>query len=101
MFFFVWKSIDWVCKKWLDDNLSRKFISSSKSSISSSLFFVPKKDDFLQPCVNYGKVNDASVKDAFFLPLIKNMQSISGTKYFTKLNLRNGYHLIRVREGDE
>ena len=77
-----------VCKEWLDDNLSRKFISPSKSSIFSPLFFVPKKDDFLRPCVNYGKVNYVSVKDAFPLPLIKNiMQSISGAKYFTKLDL--------------
>ena len=76
----------------LDNNLSRKFISLFKSSIFFSLFFVPKKDDSLQPCVNYGKVNNSSVKNAFSLPLIKNiMQSISGPKYFTKLDLRNEY----------
>ena len=90
------------CKEWLDDNLSCKFIRPSKSSISSPLFFVPKKDESLCPCVNYDRVNEASVKDTFSLPLIKNiMQSISGAKYFTKLDLCNGYHFIRVKEGDE
>ena len=52
--------------------------------------------------VDYRSLNAVTVKNRYPLPLIDTLLNrLEGVKYFTRLNLRNAYHLIRIREGDE
>ena len=52
--------------------------------------------------VDYRSLNAVTVKNRYPLPLIDTLLNrLEGAKYFTRLNLRNAYHLIRIREGDE
>ena len=52
--------------------------------------------------VDYRSLNAVTVKNRYPLPLIDTLLNrLEGAKYFTRLNLRNAYHLIRIRERDE
>jgi len=61
-------------KTYLDENLKRGFIRSSKSSAEYSILFVLKKNDTKQLCVNYRQLNKITKQDSYFLPLIKELQ---------------------------
>ena len=61
-----------------------------------------KKDKTLRPCIDYRGLNDVTVKNRYPLPLISSaFELLQGATIFTKLDLRNAYHLVRIREGDE
>ena len=61
-----------------------------------------KKDGSLRLCVDYRATNDISTKDRYPLPCIEEtLNQIQGAKYFTRLNRRSAYNLIRIKEGDE
>ncbi len=61
-----------------------------------------KKDGSLRPCIDYRGLNDITVKNRYPLPLMSSaFEILQGTKIFTKLDLRNAYHLVRIKEGDE
>ena len=54
------------------------------------------------PYIDYQGLNDITVKDRYPLPLIASaFELLEGATVFTKLDLRNAYHLVRIREGDE
>ena len=56
----------------------------------------------LRPVQNYIKVNDATVKDRFLLPLINELlDKVKDARKFTKMDIRKGYYNIQIREGDE
>ena len=65
--------------------------------------FTAKKNIMnLRLIVDYRSLNAVTVKNRYPLPLIDTLLNrLEGVKYFTRLNLRNAYHLIRIREGDE
>ena len=89
-------------RKWMTENLSRVFIRASSSSCASAILFVKKKDGSLRLCVDYRALNDITLKDRYPLPRIeKTLNQIRGAKYFTRLDLRAAYNLIRIKEGDE
>ena len=91
-----------VLLKYIQEELRKGFIRPSKSPISSSIFFVKKKDRTLRPVVDYRYLNSIMVKNRYPLPLMTEMiERLGGMKYFNKLNLRTGYNLIRIAEGDE
>ena len=65
-------------------------------------FFLRKKDNTLRPCIYYTGLNEITVKNKYSLPFIDSaFGPLHGAKIFSKLNLRNACHLVRVREGDE
>lgn len=65
-------------------------------------FTVRKKDADKQVVIDYRKLNDITVKDQYPLPLMSELLNhLTGKQVFTKLDLKSGYHLIRVAEGDE
>ena len=64
--------------------------------------FVPHPDGKLRQVVDYRGLNKVTVKNRFPLPLILEMlDRLHLAKIFTKNDLRNAYHQVRVREGDE
>ena len=53
-------------------------------------------------CVDYRQLNAATIKDKYPLPLISELHDrVSGAKWFTKLDLKEAYYLVRIKEGDE
>ncbi|QRW23803.1 Retrotransposable element Tf2 protein [Rhizoctonia solani] len=89
-------------KDWLRDELKAGKIRPSKSSISSPVMFVPKKDGSRQLVVDYWRLNNRTKKNVYPLPRPDNlMAQLRGAKVFTKLDLRWGYNNVRVKEGDK
>ncbi len=91
-----------VMKAYIEEELSKGFIRPSTSPASAGFFFVKKKDGGLRPCIDYRHLNEITVKFRYPLPLVPaTLEMLRSAKYFTKLDLRNAYNLIRIREGDE
>ncbi len=77
-------------------------IRHSPSPAGAGFFFVQKKDGSLHPCIDYRGLNDITVKNRYTLLLMSSpFELLQEAQVFTKLDLRNAYHLVRIREGDE
>ena len=71
-------------KKYLEENLKKKFITLSKALFASSILFVKKKDDSFRFCVNYWKLNALIKKDCYSIFLINEVLAwIQDSKYLT------------------
>lgn len=89
-------------KQWLDEMLGRGFIQPSKSPIAAPYFFVPKKDTTSRLMVNWQRLNDITIKDQYPLPRTDEIvDRLRGATIFSKMDLRWGYNLVRIKEGDE
>ena len=87
---------------YINDGLAAGIIRPSSSPAGAGFFFVEKKDKTLRPCIDYRGLNDITIKNRYPLPLISSaFELLEGATIFTKLDLRNAYHLVRIREGDE
>ena len=77
-------------------------IQTSKSPPGARILFVPKPNGKLRLCVDYRALNDVTIKNRYHLPLMNELRDrVAGAKIFTKLDLRDSYYLIRIKEGDE
>jgi transposase InsO family protein len=93
---------DAILKAWLDDQLSKGWIRSSKSPCAAPVFFVRKHPKGWRNCTDYRRLNEMLVKNRCPLPLISEMiDRLTGATIFTKLDLRNAYNQLRIKEGDE
>ena len=82
--------------------LAEGLIRPSRSPVAAGFFFVKKKDGTLRPCIDYRELNAITIRNTYPLPLMSsNFEPLLGATVFTKLDLRNAYHLVRIREGDE
>uniref|UniRef100_A0A3B3DGY8 Gypsy retrotransposon integrase-like protein 1 n=1 Tax=Oryzias melastigma TaxID=30732 RepID=A0A3B3DGY8_ORYME len=89
-------------QEYIEDALASGLIRPSSSPAGAGFFFVKKKDGGLRPCIDYRGLNQITIKNRYPLPLISSaFELLQGACIFSKLDLRNAYHLIRVREGDE
>ena len=89
-------------RKYLEQNLERGWIRESNASGASPILFVKKKDGKLRLCVDYRGLNEITKKDRNKIPLIEEaLDRLTGAKYFTKLDIKDAYHNIRIKEGDE
>ncbi|XP_061633832.1 retrovirus-related Pol polyprotein from transposon opus [Phyllopteryx taeniolatus] len=89
-------------KEYVEESLAAGIIRPSSSPAGAGFFFVDKKDKTLRPCIDYRGLNKITVKNRYPLPLISiAFEFLEGAKIFTKLDLRNAYHLVRIRERDE
>lgn len=87
---------------YIKDALATGFIRPSTSPAGAGFFFVGKKDGGLRPCIDYRGLNKITIRNRYPLPLMSNaFDLLQGATVFTKLDLRNAYHLIRIRQGDE
>jgi hypothetical protein len=67
------------------------------SPFASHVLLVQKKDDSWRFCVDYGKVNDMTIKNRFPMLLVDEiLDELAGTRYFTSLDMTAGYHQIRM-----
>uniref|UniRef100_A0A0W0FNA6 Reverse transcriptase domain-containing protein n=1 Tax=Moniliophthora roreri TaxID=221103 RepID=A0A0W0FNA6_MONRR len=89
--------------KFLEENLRKGYIRKSKSPMASPFFFVAKKEKgALQPTQDYRELNKGTIKNTYPLPLISELlDKLKGAEVFTKLDLRNGYNNIRIKDGDQ
>jgi len=77
-------------------------IKRSSSPIRAPILFVPKPDGTLWLCVDYQGLNKITINNKYLLPLMSKLRSrLSKATIFTKLDLKNGYYIIRMVEGEE
>ncbi|KAL0163498.1 hypothetical protein M9458_039251 [Cirrhinus mrigala] len=86
-------------EEYVAEGLRAGTIRPSSSPAATGFFFVNKKDGGLRPCVDYRGLNQITIKNRHPLPLTNT--ALSGAHFFTKLDLRSAYNLVRIREGDE
>ncbi|KAL0153760.1 hypothetical protein M9458_050876 [Cirrhinus mrigala] len=88
--------------KYIKEALENGFIRPSTSPAGAGFFFAEKKDGGLRPCIDYRGLNRITIKNRYPLPLMTTaFEILQGATIFSKLDLRNAYHLVRIREGDE
>ena len=89
-------------RQYLDEGLENGRLRRSKSPAGAGILFTPKKDGTLRLCVDYRGLNAITHKNRAPIPLITEMlDRLGGARWFTKLDLKDAYHRIRIRPGDE
>lgn len=87
---------------YIADSLASGLIRPSSSPLGAGFFFVEKKDKTLCPCIDYRGLNEITIRNKYPLPLIDSaFGPLHDAGIFSKLNLRNAYHLIQIKEGDK
>jgi len=88
--------------RYIKQNDDLGWIRRMKSGRASPILFVKKKDSKLRLCADYRALNEVTKKDRHPLRLITEaLDRLGGAKYFTKLDIKDAYHNIRIREGEE
>ena len=88
-------------KSQLDELLKQGYIKPSVSPYGAPVLFVKKKDGKLRMCLDYRALNAQTIKNKYPLPRVDELfDRLQGAKCFSKLDLKNGYHLIRIAEED-
>jgi hypothetical protein len=91
-----------VLREYLDSSVKRGWIRCSTSPVGAPIHFVKKKDGGLRLCVDYRGLNAITVKDRTPLPLIAEaLDHLSKAKIYTKLDVKDAYHNLRIAKGDE
>ena len=86
-------------KEQLKDLLAKGFIRPSVLPWGAPVLFVSKKDGSLRMCIDYRQLNKVTIKNKCPLPRIGDLfDQLQGATCFSKIDLRSGYHQLRVRE---
>jgi hypothetical protein len=80
---------------------AKGFIGHSSSPWGAPVLFVEKKDGTQRMCVDYRSLNEVTVKNKYPLPCIEDLfDQMKGASVFLKIDLRSGYHQLKIRESD-
>lgn len=87
--------------KQVQELLDKGFVRPSSSPFNAPVLFVKKKDGSLRLCTDFRLLNEETIKDRFPLPRIDEiLDTVSGAKVFSKLDLLSGYFQVRIKEED-
>ncbi|GJW38384.1 putative reverse transcriptase domain-containing protein [Tanacetum coccineum] len=85
----------------LQELTDRGFIRPSTSPWGAPVLFVKKKDGSFRMCIDYRELNKLTIKNRYPLPRIDDLfDQLQGSSVYSKIDLRSGYHQLRVREED-
>ncbi|KAD6795232.1 hypothetical protein E3N88_06128 [Mikania micrantha] len=85
----------------LQDLLDKGFIRPSVSPWGAPVLFVKKKDGSMRMCIDYRELNKLTIKNKYPLPRIDDLfDQLQGASWFSKIDLRSGYHQLKVRDQD-
>ncbi|KAK6146086.1 hypothetical protein DH2020_019955 [Rehmannia glutinosa] len=85
----------------LQELLDKKFIRPSVSPCGAPVLFVKKKDGSFRMCIDYRELNKLTIKNKYPLPRIEDLfDQLTGASVFSKIDLRSGYHQVKVKEND-
>ena len=91
-----------VLQEYIETALNKGWIQPSTSPAGAPIIFIPKKDGSLWLCIDYCGLNSITVKNCYPLLLVSEiLDRLSSTKIYTKLDLRDAYHCIWIKEGKE
>ncbi|CAI5468676.1 unnamed protein product [Closterium sp. Yama58-4] len=88
-------------RRQIDALLEKGFIRPSTSPFAAPILFTPKKDGGLRMCIDYRALNRVTIKSRYPIPRTDDLlDQLRGARYFSKIDLRGGYHQIRVFADD-
>ena len=88
-------------KMQMEELLSKGFVKTSTSPWGAPVLFVKKKDGSLRLCIDYRQLNKVTIRNQYPLPRIDDLfDQLQGAKVFSKIDLRSGYHQLKVRRED-
>jgi hypothetical protein len=83
------------------DLQQKGYIRPSSSPWGAPVLFISKKDGSMRMCIDYRSLNEVTIKNKYPLPRINDLfDQLQGAKYFSKIDLRSGYHQLRIKEAD-
>ena len=90
-----------IIGKLIQELLDKGVIHISSNPFASPVVLMGKKDGSSWLCVNYQELNKNTIKDKFPIPIIEELiDELAGYTSYTKLDLRSGYHQVRMHEED-
>jgi hypothetical protein len=88
-------------KKQIDELSGKGYIRPSTSPWAAPVLFVEKKDGTRRMCIDYRALNEVTIKNKYPLPRIEDLfDQLRGASVFSKIDLRSGYHQLRIRPSD-
>jgi hypothetical protein len=87
-------------KKQLAELQAKGFIRPSSSPWGALVLFVDKKDGTQRMCIDYQSLNEVTIKNKYHLWIEDLFDQMKGANVFSKIDLRSGYYLLKIRESD-
>ncbi|MCO5601345.1 hypothetical protein L7F22_055465 [Adiantum nelumboides] len=85
----------------VNELVEKGMVRPSSSPFCSPVLLVQKKDGTYRICINYRALNRSTIKKKFHVPQVEDLfDKLQGSTYFSRINLKSGYHQIRILDED-